>query len=73
MNQLILALYSTLMWCAQPFLRRKLARRGQAEPGYLAHVEERFGTYTQLDTQPAYRRTADKRSGVAAFGLGSLA
>lgn len=47
MNPLILAAYSTLMWCAQPFLRRKLARRGQAEPGYLAHVEERFGYYTQ--------------------------
>jgi 3-deoxy-D-manno-octulosonic-acid transferase len=52
MNQLILALYSTVMWCAQPFLRRKLARRGRAEPGYLAHVEERFGYYS-VDTQPA--------------------
>lgn len=51
MNQLILALYSTLMWCAQPFLRRKLARRGQAEPGYLAHIEERFGYYTQPAAQ----------------------
>ena len=45
MSQLILTLYSTLMWCAQPFLRRKLVRRGRAEPGYLAHVEERFGYY----------------------------
>ena len=51
MNALILAFYSTLMWCAQPFLRRKLARRGQAEPGYLAHVEERFGYYTQPPSQ----------------------
>lgn len=51
MNQLILAIYSTVMWCAQPFLRRKLVRRGRAEPGYLAHVEERFGYYN-VDTQP---------------------
>ena len=51
MNQLILALYSTVMWCAQPFLRRKLVRRGRAEPGYLAHVEERFGYYTQPASQ----------------------
>ncbi|MEO6292785.1 MAG: 3-deoxy-D-manno-octulosonic acid transferase [Burkholderiaceae bacterium] len=55
MNRLILALYSTVMWCAQPFLRRKLARRGRAEPGYLAHVEERFGYYTQ---QPASQHSA---------------
>lgn len=46
MNQVMLALYSALMWCAQPLLRRKLARRGRAEPGYLAHREERFGYYT---------------------------
>ena len=54
MNQLILALYSTLMWCAQLFLRRKLARRGRAEPGYLAHIEERFGYYSE----PAAQRLA---------------
>jgi 3-deoxy-D-manno-octulosonic-acid transferase len=35
------------MWLAQPFLRRKLARRGQAEPGYLEAVEERFGRYSR--------------------------
>jgi 3-deoxy-D-manno-octulosonic-acid transferase len=35
------------MWLAQPLLRRKLARRAQAEPGYGAHVPERFGHYTQ--------------------------
>ena len=58
MNQLILALYSALMWCAQPFLRRKLARRGRAEPGYLAHIEERFGHYTQ---QPPENTAADQR------------
>ena len=39
-------LYSLLMWAAQPFLRRKLLRRGQVEPGYLEAVNERFGFYT---------------------------
>ncbi|MFZ4482254.1 MAG: 3-deoxy-D-manno-octulosonic acid transferase [Rhodoferax sp.] len=38
-------LYSLLMWLAQPLLRRKLARRGVREPGYLQAVEERFGRY----------------------------
>lgn len=47
MNPLIRKLYSLLMWAAQPFLRRKLLRRGQAEAGYLEFVEERFGVYTQ--------------------------
>ena len=37
--------YSLLMWLAQPALRRKLARRGLQEPGYLVAVEERFGYY----------------------------
>jgi 3-deoxy-D-manno-octulosonic-acid transferase len=47
MDGLIHRLYSLLMWAAQPFLRRKLQRRGQAEAGYLEAVEERFGFYTQ--------------------------
>jgi 3-deoxy-D-manno-octulosonic-acid transferase len=38
-------LYGLLMWLLQPALRRKLARRGQQEPGYLEAVEERFGHY----------------------------
>ncbi len=38
--------YSLLMWLAQPLLRRKLVRRGQQEPGYLAAVPERFGHYS---------------------------
>lgn len=38
-------LYSCLMWLAQPLVRRKLARRGAAEPLYLQAVEERFGHY----------------------------
>jgi 3-deoxy-D-manno-octulosonic-acid transferase len=33
------------MWLAQPLLRRKLARRGAAEPRYLQAVPERFGHY----------------------------
>ena len=47
MSALALKLYSLLMWCAQPLLRRKLARRAAQEPGYLEAVEERFGRYTQ--------------------------
>lgn len=39
------ALYSLLAWAVQPLLRRKLARRSVAEPGYRVAVEERFGRY----------------------------
>lgn len=35
------------MRCAQPLLRRKLARRALAEPGYAEAVPERWGHYTQ--------------------------
>ncbi|MDD0809842.1 3-deoxy-D-manno-octulosonic acid transferase [Curvibacter sp. RS43] len=45
------ALYSTVLRLAQPLLRRKLARRGRTEPGYLTHVEERFGHYSQAPSQ----------------------
>lgn len=38
-------LYSLFMWLVQPLVRRKLARRGMQEPGYLHAVEERFGRY----------------------------
>ena len=41
------ALYSAAMWLAQPALRRKLNARGQAEPGYLHAIDERFGRYDQ--------------------------
>lgn len=41
------AVYNLLVWAAQPLLRRKLARRAQAEPGYAVAVPERFGRYTQ--------------------------
>lgn len=40
-------LYSLCMTFGQPLLRRKLARRGQDEPGYLEAVGERFGHYSQ--------------------------
>jgi 3-deoxy-D-manno-octulosonic-acid transferase len=39
------ALYSLLMWLAQPLLRRKLARRAAQEPRYGHAVQERFGRY----------------------------
>jgi 3-deoxy-D-manno-octulosonic-acid transferase len=42
-------LYSLAMWLVQPFLRRKLVKRGAQEPGYLEAVEERFGHYTDSD------------------------
>ena len=44
---MIRAIYSMLAVAAQPLVRRKLVRRGRAEPGYLEHVEERFGHYTE--------------------------
>ncbi|MBU3711978.1 MAG: 3-deoxy-D-manno-octulosonic acid transferase [Limnohabitans sp.] len=44
---LSLTLYSLLTRALQPWVRRKLARRGRAEPGYLHAIEERFGDYTQ--------------------------
>lgn len=54
MDAFVRKLYSLLMWAAQPFLRRKLLRRGEAEPGYLEAVNERFGFYTQApETQSA--------------------
>lgn len=45
MSVLVRGLYSLGMWAAQPLLRRKLARRGVQEPGYLEAIEERFGHY----------------------------
>jgi 3-deoxy-D-manno-octulosonic-acid transferase len=57
-------LYSLVMWAAQPLLRRKLRRRGLAEPGYLDAIEERFGHYSQ----PA--ETASELVWVHAVSLG---
>jgi 3-deoxy-D-manno-octulosonic-acid transferase len=45
-------LYALLMWLAQPLLRRKLRRRGAQEPGYLEHIDERFGHYPTAAPQP---------------------
>lgn len=42
-----LAPYSALMTLGQLLLRRKLARRGLKEPGYLEAINERFGHYSQ--------------------------
>ena len=47
MSSLSLQIYAVLMRCAQPLLRRKLARRALAEPGYAEAVPERWGHYTQ--------------------------
>jgi 3-deoxy-D-manno-octulosonic-acid transferase len=47
MPSLSLQIYALLMRCAQPLLRRKLARRALAEPGYAEAVPERWGHYTQ--------------------------
>ena len=41
------AVYNLLVRAAQPLLRRKLARRAVAEPGYGVAIEERFGVYSQ--------------------------
>jgi 3-deoxy-D-manno-octulosonic-acid transferase len=48
---MIRPLYSLVLIGAQPLLRRKLRRRGAAEPGYLEDVEERFGRYAGV-TEP---------------------
>ena len=50
---MIRSLYSLAMRCVQPFLRRKLRRRGVAEPGYLQHIDERFGVYDDR-AEPAW-------------------
>ena len=42
---MIRSAYSLLMLAAVPFFRRKLQRRGLAEPGYLEAAPERFGRY----------------------------
>ncbi len=47
MPRLSQAIYGLGVWLAQPLLRRKLARRALAEPGYAVAVSERFGRYSQ--------------------------
>jgi len=46
MTRLSHRLYNLLTVWAQPLLRRKLARRALAEPGYAQAVPERFGHYS---------------------------
>ena len=58
-------LYSLVVWLAQPFLRRKLLKRGQHEPGYLAAIDERFGHY-----QGAPLQTSEGLIWVHAVSLG---
>ena len=47
MSRWALGVYSALMTLAQPWLRRKLARRAGKEPGYLEAIDERSGRYSQ--------------------------
>ena len=52
---MIHGLYSGLMWMIQPLLRSKLLRRGLKEPGYLEHIEERFGVYADVLNTPTHQ------------------
>jgi len=47
-QRLALWLYTGLMRLATSWFRRKLRRRGAHEPGYLAHIDERFGYYADV-------------------------
>lgn len=53
---LSLILYRCAARLARPLLRRKLARRAVAEPGYAEAVEQRFGDYGDI---PAYQALPD--------------
>jgi 3-deoxy-D-manno-octulosonic-acid transferase len=44
-HMMLRRLYTFAMIGAQPLLKQKLRRRGRAEPGYLEHVDERFGRF----------------------------
>ncbi|MFY7905740.1 MAG: hypothetical protein ACOVO0_06330, partial [Burkholderiaceae bacterium] len=44
-EQLSLWVYGLSMRLARPLLRRKLAMRAVAEPGYAHDIEARFGRY----------------------------
>jgi len=47
-QRVALWLYAGLMTLAQPWFKRKLRRRGVSEAGYVAHMGERFGHYTDV-------------------------
>lgn len=56
------ALYSLVTYAAQPWLRRKLARRALAEPLYGERVDERFGFYgPELAFAPHAARSAPRK------------
>lgn len=69
-SELFLALYSALMWCAQPLVRIKLAVRGRHEVGYATHVEERFGRYKQTKIDKAAIAFAERFIWIHAVSLG---
>jgi len=56
----IQGLYSWLMWVMQSLLRSKLRRRGLKEPGYLEHIEERFGIYADAFKTAAHEEKSSK-------------
>jgi 3-deoxy-D-manno-octulosonic-acid transferase len=58
-------IYTTLWWLALPLLPMRLWWRGRREPGYRAHVLERFGRYAT-----PFRRTAVGALWVHAVSLG---
>ncbi|ROR23153.1 3-deoxy-D-manno-octulosonic-acid transferase [Comamonas sp. BIGb0124] len=62
--------YSVLTWLVQPLLRRKLRRRGQAEPGYLMRIDERFGRYDAEMRAALARRAGAPRLWIHAVSLG---
>jgi len=45
--------YSVAMVALQPWVRRKLRRRAEAEPRYGMAIDQRFGAYTDADPMPA--------------------
>lgn len=48
MQRVALGLYTWLMVLVQPWFKRKLRRRGVSEAGYVAHMDERFGHYSDV-------------------------
>ena len=48
-ERMALAVYGWLMRLLQPWVRRRHRRRGLVEPGYLQHMEQRFGHYPGLE------------------------
>ena len=51
-ERLALGVYGVVMRALQPLLLRKLRRRGRQEPGYLAHMPQRFGFYCDTPPKP---------------------